>query len=137
MRRIFILLLFIFLAGCANRNIKMVCIKNVCIQAQIADSRQEQERGLMFRKSLADNQGMLFIFDKEAKYGFWTKNMQFPLDIIWISQDKRIVDIKTNVLPCQEPCEILMPNAYARYVLEVNAGFVERNQIKIGEKVNF
>jgi uncharacterized membrane protein (UPF0127 family) len=91
----------------------------------------------MFRKSLSDNQGMLFVFEREDSYSFWMKNMLIPLDIIWIDKDKRIVDIKTDVLPCKDSCQGIMPQENSRYVLEVNAGFVEKNKVRIGDKVDF
>ena len=116
---------------------KPVCIKQVCIEAEIADSAPKQAKGLMFREGLSDKKGMFFIFDKEDKYAFWMKNMQFALDIIWINQDKEIVDINTNVPPCGTSCENIIPREKSRYVLEVSAGFVERNQIKIGDSVSF
>lgn len=123
---------------CAQPPIKEVCFQNICAQVEIADTESKRQLGLMFRKSLPENQGMLFIFEREDRYNFWMKNMQIPLDILWIDQDKRIVDIKTNVLPCKEsPCEGLTPNANARYVLEVNAGFVEKNKVRAGDRVDF
>lgn len=80
---------------------------------------------------------MLFVFEKEEVQSFWMKNMKFPLDIIWIDKDKRIVDIKINVLPCNGSCAGLMPQAKAQYVLEVNAGFTEKNRVKVGDRVDF
>lgn len=91
----------------------------------------------MFRKNFPENQGMFFIFEREDRYNFWMKNMQIPLDILWIDQGKRIVDIKTNVPPCGASCEGLTPRDKAQYVLEVNTGFAERNRIKIGDRVDF
>ena len=91
----------------------------------------------MFRGGLADNRGMLFLFPQENFYPFWMKNMRFPLDIIWIDKDKRIVDIKTDVPTCNQTCESLTPGDKALYVLEVNAGFAKKNEIKIGDRVSF
>lgn len=91
----------------------------------------------MFRKHLAKDRGLLFVFKEEGFYRFWMKNMRFPLDIIWISNDKRIVDIKKNVAPCGSACESLAPLARALYVLEVNSGFVSEHNIKIGQKIDF
>jgi len=91
----------------------------------------------MYRKELAKNKGMLFVFEKEVLPGFWMKNMEFPLDIIWINQDKRIIGINTNVFPCRDSCESIVPPDRIKYALEVNAGFVEKNQIKAGDRVDF
>jgi uncharacterized membrane protein (UPF0127 family) len=121
----------------AESNFKKICIKNICIKAEIVDSAAARERGLMFRKGLKKDQGMFFIFKEQEIHAFWMKNMRFPLDIIWIDTDKRIVDIKENVPPCRQACGNVIPLAEARYVLEVNAGFIKRNVIKIGDKLDF
>ncbi len=127
----------IFLTGCRQSSSRQVCLGEVCLRAQLADSAPKRQQGLMFRKSLPEKEGMLFVFDQEAPHAFWMKNMYIPLDIIWISQDKRIIDIKTNNPPCQGKCENIVPCAPARYVLEVSSGFVNRNAIKVGEQVRF
>jgi len=120
-----------------KKDITTVCIKYTCIQAEVVSAFAERGKGLMFRESLAKNKGMLFIFEKEGLYSFWMKNMRFPLDIIWLDLNKKIVDIKENVSPCGESCETLSPGNKAKYVLEVNAGFTKRNKIKVGESVGF
>jgi len=80
---------------------------------------------------------MLFIFEKESLHSFWMKNMRFPLDIIWIDKDKKIVDIYKFALPCKDICKTITPSLKAKFVLEVNAGFVEKNNLKIGERLDF
>ncbi len=135
---IFLFPIFFSLYLYADTAYRKVCIKNVCIQAEIADSQDKRQLGLMNRENLPDDKGMLFLFDKEGRYHFWMKDMMFPLDIIWISRDKTIVDINTDVLPCPEqPCEYLCPKIRAQYVLEVNSGFAGKNQFKIGDRVRF
>jgi uncharacterized membrane protein (UPF0127 family) len=128
---------FFVLFAIAVETLKQVCFKNACIRVEIADTYEKRKAGLMFRESLPENQGMLFIFDSEDYYSFWMKNMRIPLDIIWIDKDKRIVDIKADVPPCKDSCEGLPSNAKAKYILEVNVGFAERNGIKIGDEVRF
>jgi hypothetical protein len=135
---VFLLLYPLIFCGCAGKNTKKVCINSCCVQAELAQTDAKRQRGLMFRDSLAENQGMIFIFDKEDRYGFWMKNMRFPLDIIWIDAEKRIVDIKKDVPACrEESCETLMPAAEAKYVLEVQSGFTDRRGIKIGDRIEF
>ena len=121
----------------AETGFKKICIRNICIQAEIADSFESRQHGLMFREKLTDNQGMLFIFENEDIQIFWMKNMILPLDMIWIGVDKIIVEIKENVPPCAGPCKNIIPAQKARYVLEVNAGFVKRNRIRVGNKLEF
>lgn len=107
------------------------------MHSEVADSAAERAQGLMHRKELAEDKGMLFVFDQEALPGFWMKNMEIPLDIIWISRDQRIIGIKTNALPCRDSCESIVPPDKIKYALEVNAGFAEKNQVKAGDKVEF
>ncbi|MDD5165997.1 MAG: DUF192 domain-containing protein [Candidatus Omnitrophica bacterium] len=117
--------------------LRKVCFTNFCVDAEIADSPDKRAKGLMFRKDLGEGNAMLFVFEEEQWPKFWMKNVAFPLDMIWISEDKRITDIKTNVLPCRDYCESIVSKSKASYVLEVNAGFASRNGIKIGESVSF
>lgn len=90
----------------------------------------------MFRESLAQNEGMLFVFDRDVQCGMWMKNVRFPLDMLWIDRNKKIVDIKENVPPCKTlPCPVYKSDAYVRYVLEVNAGFTDKHNIKTGDAI--
>lgn len=114
-----------------------VCINKVCIKAELADTLEKRQAGLMFRESLDENRGMLFVFEQEGVYSFWMKNMNFPLDLIWIGQDDKVVDVKCNALPCNELCPSIIVENLAKYVLEVNAGFVRKNSIKKGDQVYF
>lgn len=112
--------------------------KNLKVKAEIAETLWEQTRGLMGRKHLEEFEGMLFVFNDEAPRSFWMKNTYIPLDLIFISQEKKIVEIKRNFEPCRESeCPIYRSQASAKYVLEVNAGFCERHQIEIGDELKF
>jgi len=93
------------------------------------------ERGLSNRRSLGENQGMLFVFDGYATPGFWMKEMNFPLDIIWI-KDGTVTGLENNLPPEGErPQKIYRPLTLINYALEVNAGWADRNNIKIGDQV--
>jgi len=112
--------------------------KEVNVIAEIADNPISQAKGLMFRESLKENEGMIFIFSGNEKRTFWMKNTLIPLDIIFVSSDMTIVDIKENFEPCQEfSCPSYTSKAGAKYVLEVNAGFVKKHNIKIGDRMRF
>lgn len=80
---------------------------------------------------------MLFVNQHEGLYPFWMKNTLISLDIIWISKDKKVVYIAKNVQPCLETCEAIKPACPAQYILEVNAGFIEKYQIKVGQRLDF
>jgi hypothetical protein len=79
---------------------------------------------------------MLFVFDKEGYYGFWMKEMNFPIDIAWLDKDKKITLIEKNVLPETYP-QIFNPKSKNLYVLETKAGFFEKFGIKIGDFAEF
>lgn len=138
MRSIPPILLFLFLSlAFASTGTKTLCIKNTCIQTEVADDDIARQKGLMFRDKLSDNQGMLFIFEEQGLHNFWMKNMKFSLDIIWINKDKKIVEIQKNASPYSKSCPDLVPSKESLYVLEVNAGFVEKNKIGLGDGVSF
>jgi YVTN family beta-propeller protein len=108
------------------------------VYIDVSDDRGEQSIGLMFRKSLEWNNGMLFVFEDESNLSFWMKNTYIPLDMIFVDKDFRIVDINQNAQPCIEEkhCPSYSSKQPAKYVLEVNAGFVKQNKIKIGDTVD-
>jgi len=91
----------------------------------------------MFKKSLPEDEGMLFVFDEEGYHGFWMMNMSFPIDIIWINNEKKVVDIVKNAQPCKFSCPSYKPKEKAMYVLEVNANFTEEHGIRIGSYIEF
>ena len=101
------------------------------IEVEIADTPTTRAQGLSGRASLAENTGLLFIFDRGEYHNFWMKDMNFPIDIIWLDDNWRVVDITVNALPQDFPTTY-QPRAPARYVLEVNAGFITTHRIMIG-----
>lgn len=110
----------------------------ISVYVEIADEQHEQNQGLMFRENLEWDRGMFFVFEDERMLSFWMKNTLIPLDMLFIDADFRIVDIKENVSPCKEdPCPSYPSKKPAKYVLEVNAGFVLKNDIKIDDMVSF
>lgn len=127
---------FSFLAQAKEKN-KKVCFKDVCVNAETASILKDKQQGLMFRKALEELSGMLFVNQREGVYPFWMKNTLIPLDIIWISKDKKVVFIAKNAQPCLETCSSINPSCLAQYILEVNAGFVDKYQIKVGQRLDF
>ncbi len=104
------------------------------VKAEVAKTQGDRERGLMYRADLASDEGMFFVFDEEGKYPFWMKNVNFPIDIVWINSDMRVVGIQT-AMPCTTHCREYVSNYPARYVLEVPAGFAVEKGIKIGSRI--
>ena len=108
------------------------------IIADLAKTEEERTQGLMFRNTLNDDQGMLFVFEEEGLYSFWMKNMNFAIDILWLDRQKRIVHLELNVPPCKkEPCPTYAPDLPAKYVLELKAGSIERRKLKLFDRIDF
>ncbi len=110
---------------------KTVTIGNAEIMAEVAQSDEKRALGLSGRQSLEKEEGMLFVFPNDREHGIWMKDMQFPIDIIWIDSAKQIIHIKKNVQPESYP-ETFRPGSPARYVLEIPAGTSEESGIAIG-----
>lgn len=104
------------------------------LKIEIADTDEERTLGLSHRDSLAADSGLFFVFEKPRNVGIWMKDMKFSIDIIWIDENLRVIHVKEKAAPQSFP-EIFVAPQHALYVLEVNAGFVEKNKIKVGDIV--
>ena len=113
---------------------QIIQIAGRTIKVSIANTPESRARGLGGAKSLAPNEGMLFVFDTEGKYQFWMKDMLFPIDILWLDSDGRVVDMRENASPYTYP-EVFTPNLPARHVLELPAGFARDNNVRLGDIV--
>lgn len=116
--------------------IQYVKIAGKTLKVDLALTPEAQEQGLSGRAGLKEDEGMLFVFNQAGQYSFWMKDMNFPIDIIWIGEDLRVVYIKKNALPGSYP-ETYGPEGISRYVLEVSSSFSEKNNLKEGDKVEF
>lgn len=105
------------------------------IDVELADTPEERNLGLMYRKSMAENQGMLFLFPEEEFRSFYMKNTEIPLDIIYLDKDKKIVSIAKNAKPFDETS--LPSEAPAMYVLEINGGLSDKWQLEKGDEIRF
>jgi uncharacterized membrane protein (UPF0127 family) len=106
------------------------------VTVEVVSKPADMQRGLMYRKHLAKDNGMLFIFRQEEPQSFWMKNTFIPLDMIFISADLVIVDI-TTMQPCTvDPCPNYTSRQPARYCLETNAGYARSHNITIGNKIS-
>ncbi len=106
------------------------------IPVEVADSENERTRGLSDREALAGGHGLLFEFPEVGSYGFWMKDMRFPIDIVWINEDWTVVGVERNATPESFP-EIFYPAAPIKYVLEINSGEAEKFSIEAGRKLDF
>lgn len=129
-----LLFFMIFVASCGPKKLETaeMTIKNEKFLVELARTQEEQQLGLMFRKSLGDREGMLFIYDEWVKHGFWMKNTSIPLSIAFIGGDGKILDIK-EMQPYSE--RGVKPGYSYRYALEVNQGTFKSMGVNIGDYV--
>lgn len=106
------------------------------VDAEIAEHDAERQRGLMFRKQLGENEGMLFVFEAERVLAFWMHNTCLALDMLFIASDGTIIGIEENV-PTLNDDTYAPGDCASRYVLEVNAGWAHRHGVKAGQKLLF
>ena len=112
------------------------------ILAESMRERVDMVRGLMFRDSLAADRGVLFFHGGDNHFPYFTYQYKIPVDIVWLDHDERIVEIVPNVPPCPpgtaaSACPAYGGHQNARYVLQVNAGFVAKNGLMVGERLDF
>ncbi|MBI4250760.1 DUF192 domain-containing protein [Candidatus Uhrbacteria bacterium] len=105
------------------------------LNVEYANNLRKQLRGLSGRESLGENSGLFYSFQTPDFYTFWMRDMKFPIDIIWIGSDKRVVDVSKNVLPNSFP-KTFTSQDKAQYVVEVNAGYADAHDITVGATVD-
>ena len=135
---IFMMLLIIFaIIIFYSKNKSFVILGDEKIFVEIADSNTERHRGLMYKKDLCDNCGMLFVFEKEEIHKFWMKNTYIPLDIVFINSELKVVDIIPTV-PCEEDvCNNYVSKEKTLYVLEVNYGKFDNKVVGKNIRISF
>jgi len=111
------------------------------IKAETAITPEELQRGLMFRESLAPDRGMLFVHGSAGQYPYWMYQCRISLDMIWMNQERRIVEIAENVPPCPpgppERCPNYGGHEAAMFVLELAAGQAAKHGLKNGQVIDF
>jgi uncharacterized protein len=120
--------------GQSTLPMETITVGGVSIQVEVASDDAEREAGLSGRAGLPPGQGMLFVFPEPASDGFWMKEMNFPLDIIYAKADGTIVTIWPDLSPSTYP-QAFYPVSPVQYVLEVPANFAAQNSIVVGSKI--
>lgn len=119
---------------------KMIDIRisksNTIYQVEVVSTPALRNLGLSHRSSLAPSTGLLFVFEEEGYYPFWMKDMNFPIDIIWLNKEKKIVHIEASVFPSTYPLSFVSTEP-ALYVLEIPAGSSNIDDIHIGDNIHF
>lgn len=136
-RIILIISLLLLASGCKGKNsyeTVTLRINQWEISAEIADTLEKQQLGLMYRKTLPENSGMIFVYSRDSRKSFWMKNTSIPLSIAYIAKDGTIKEIYD-----MEPFSKRTTDSKfsVRYALEVNKGAFEKHGIKPGDKVEF
>jgi len=143
-RVIIVSLLVVFLPFLRQRSVRGqrdIVVDDHRLVVEIAKTAKEKEQGLSDRKNLCSDCGMLFVFDQEGFYPFWMRRMYFDIDILWIADD-RVVDVTLGAKVSSKE-EFAAPKTFYRSrvpidkVLEVDAGWVEKNGIKAGDVVKY
>lgn len=107
-----------------------------CLALEQVTTPEAMAKGLSGRTSLPQDQGMLFTYSQPGEYCFWMKDMQFPIDIIWVDADKKVINVHENVPPESYP-EEFCPDKPAMYVIEVNAGVAKQAYLSSGSQLQF
>ena len=106
------------------------------VYVAIAADESQRAQGLMHRKELAKDHGMLFIYPDIARQGIWMKNTLIALDVLFLAADGRVVDILQDLPPCtKDPCRIYVSKVAAKYMLELPAGFVGEHAVKVDQQL--
>ena len=116
-----------------------VTVNGIDLEVEVALSADEQAKGLSIKDNLKSNEGMLFPYETPRTLSFWMKDMKFPIDILWLDDNKKVVHIEEDLQPCSPflPCQSYSPDVQAQYVLETVAGFSSSNGIVEGTAVEF
>ena len=109
--------------------------------AEVARTQPEQERGLMFRKSLENNRCMIFIYDQDGQHRIWMKNCLIYLDVVWVKEDGTVVETCQDVPPCSpvlgDDCPVYGGTLPARHFIEFAKGTVRKLGLKVGQRLGW
>jgi uncharacterized protein len=107
-------------------------------RVEIARTPEEQALGLMFRESLPERSGMLFLFTDAGPHKFWMKNTMIPLDMIWMDGAGRVLFVSADTPPCKaDPCGNYGPDVPAASVLEIAGGLAAKEKVTVGSTIRF
>ena len=124
--------------GFSYAHATVITPKGVSIPVEVSDTPEKRSLGLGKRDKLEKGWGMLFVFEKRIPHSFWMKNMRFPIDIIWLD-NQRIVELAENVPPPQvgESPKVMEPRLPSNFVLEIESGQARALGLKVGQKLSY
>lgn len=116
-----------------------VTVNGIKLVADIAETNDQRAKGLSVKDTLNENEAMLFVFSTAREYPFWMKDMKFPIDIIWISENHEVVYVEDSLEPCipDSFCPTYKPDRNSLYVLETVAGFAQKYNVTENTYVDF
>ena len=130
------LIIALFIILYPRKEYVTACFNTACFRCETAKTYEERAIGLMNREKLPSSEGMLFYYENPSIISIWMKNTLIPLDIIWLDENLDVVYINSGTLPCtSDPCPVYKNSLPASYVLEINSGFAEKNNITIGSRM--
>jgi uncharacterized membrane protein (UPF0127 family) len=122
----------------APAEIRLTLPSGKVLQVEVMVKDEDRAMGVMFRPSLPQDRGLLFVFERPDFHGFWMKNCKFAIDMVWLDEEKRVVHLAEAVPPCKsDPCPVYAPLRRASYVIEMNAGRARREKAVVGATVSF
>lgn len=117
---------------------RVVLPSGAVYRVELARTPEELAQGLMFRESLPERSGMLFLFPDSQVHKFWMKNTMIPLDMIWIDRDGRVLFVSVQTPPCRaDPCPTYGPEQPAASVLEMAGGLAAKEKVVVGAIIQF
>lgn len=116
-----------------------ITVNGVQLVADVAVSSDQKSKGLSVKDSLNENEAMLFVFSTEREHSFWMKGMNFPIDIIWLNDDKEVVHVEHSLQPCVPDsfCQPYNPDDNSLYVLETVSGFAQKYNVTEDTLIEF
>lgn len=133
-----LLCLLIPLLSACHQNQHKVTLNDINYYVELADDDNERAMGLMYRKQMADDEGMLFIFPDSQYRAFWMKNTLISLDILYFDQNRKLINVIENTPPCKNTtsrCPNYPSKSPAKYVLEINAGLSQKHGFNPGDEL--
>lgn len=121
------------LSGMKKKRLMVIRFEKVPLKVEVVSTPSEMQRGLMYRKELSRNQGMLFVFKEPSYCSFWMKNTYIPLSIAFISEDKRVTQIE-DMVPL-DTVSFHVSKRLSKYAVEVNKGWFRRHKVRVGDRV--
>lgn len=115
---------------------RVVLPSGAVYKVELARTPEEQVQGLMYRESLPERSGMLFLFTDAAAHKFWMKNTKIPLDIIWLDGSGNVVFVSADTPPCRaDPCPTYGPDVPVATVLELAGGMAAKEKVTVGSRI--